>query len=123
MDSTSATGLSFENGGYKLQDDYPDVVEKADPADIEALKVLMSEGMRVCEDPQVVKRGRKLLELMGIASPEGGRQQPDGIEIIPKGAGIAHPGGTVTIGHSSKPDIINPILTSETISVNLMVRF
>jgi peptide/nickel transport system substrate-binding protein len=26
----------------------------------------------------------------------------------------------VTIGHSSKPDIINPILTSETISVNLM---
>ncbi len=122
LNTLSRAGISirFQNGGYKLQEDYPDVVREAGPADLEVLVVLLSEGMRVCEDPQIVECGRKLMELMGIAPPESGKQRPDEIEITPVAARVAYPGGTVTIGHSSKPDIINPILTSETISVNLM---
>ncbi len=110
--------IRFQNGGYKLQEDYSDILRKADPEDLEALKVLLSEGMRVCEDAQIVERGRRLMELVGL--PAGRERRPNEIEIVPEGVRAAYPGGTITIGHSSKPDIINPVLTSETISVNLM---
>ena len=122
LNTLSRAGISirFQDGGYKLQENYPDVVREADPTDMETLKVLLSEGMQVCKDPQMVERGRKLMEMMGIAPLESGKRQPDEIEIVPVTAKATYPGGTVAVGHSSKPDIINPILTSETISVDIM---
>jgi len=122
LNTLERAGISvrFQNGGYRLQEDYNDIPGKADPEDLKALQVLLSEGMRVCEDEHVVERGRRLLELIGIGSLEGRKERPNEIEIIHAGVAAAYPGGTIAIGHSSKPDIINPVLTSETISVNLM---
>jgi peptide/nickel transport system substrate-binding protein len=112
--------IRFENGGYKLQGGYNDILARADPRDLEALRILLSEGMRSCEDQQIVERGRRFMELMDMNFPKGEERRLDEIRTVPKGIAAAHHGGTVSIGHSSKPDVINPILTSETISVDLM---
>jgi len=119
--SRAGIAIRFQNGGYKLQqDDYTQIFGKAEPEDLETLGTLLSEGMRACEDDDLVERGKKLMELMGMALPARGKKRPNYIEIVSEGTEAAQHGGTITIGHSSVPSIINPILTSETVSVNLM---
>jgi len=122
LNTLSRAGISirFKKGGYRLQEDYRDIVRDADPEDLEALRVLLLEGMRVYEDDQVVQRGKRLMKQMGMDVTGKLKGQPGTIEIVSERTEPAYKGGTITIGHSSKPDIINPILTSETISVNLM---
>jgi len=103
LNTLERAGISvrFQNGGYRLQEDYNDIPGKADPEDLKALQVLLSEGMRVCEDEHVVERGRRLLELIGIGSLEGRKERPNEIEIIHAGVAAAYLGGTIAIGHSS----------------------
>ncbi len=112
--------VRFQDGGYKLQEDYGDILNQADPDRLEALKHLLSLGIENCEDDTIMEYGREFVELIEMNLPKEGKQGPEEIEVIPEDAKAANRGGTVTIGHSSRPDIINPILTSETISVNLM---
>jgi len=122
LNTLSRAGISihFRDGGYRLQEDYGDIIRKADPEDLEALEILLSLGMQACEDKQVLERGKRLQKLVDKSLPRKGKLRLDEIEILPEGRTDTHYGGTITIGHSSKPSIINPILTSETISVNLM---
>ena len=122
--SNAGIPVRFRNGGYRLQEDYADILadvfSKTDPKTLDALRVLLSLGMRNCEDDGILERGRDLMELIETSIPDLGRLQLSEIEILPEKAKAVYHGGTITVGHSSKPDVINPILTSETISVSLM---
>jgi len=122
--SNAGIPIRIQNGGYRLQEDYTDILSdvfrETDPKTLDALRVLLSLGMQNCEDDEVLERGKNLMKLMETSIPELGRWRPGEIEILPEKAKAVYHGGTITVGHSSKPDVINPILTSETISVNLM---
>ena len=126
LNTLSNAGISvrFRNGSYKFQEDYADILSnvfnKTDPETLDALRVLLSLGMQSCEDDEIMERGRDLMKLIETSIPELGRSRLSEMEILPEKAKAVHHGGTITVGHSSKPDVINPILTSETISVNLM---
>ncbi len=122
MNTLSKVGFSirFQNGGYKLQGAYDNLFSKAEPESLKALKLLISAGMRSYGDDKILGYGRKFIELIEMNLPEPEKRQLNKIEIIPEQVRANQHGGTLVIGHSSVPDIINPILTSETISVNLM---
>ena len=122
--SRAGIPVRLKNGGYRLQEDYTDilgdVLRKAGPEVMESLKLLLSLGMRICEDDRVAEHGRDLMKLIEMSLPGKGKLPWNEIEIMPEGVGAVHRGGAITMGHSSRPAIINPILTSETISVDLM---
>jgi len=120
MNTLSRAGISvrFQDGGYKLTEDGFKFLEIVDAGDLRALRALLFIGMQNCDDDELIINGRKFVDLIDEGLPK--RAVLDEIEITPKGLKTPHYGGAVTIGHSSKPDIINPILTSETISVTLM---
>ena len=126
LNTLSKAGIPIrcQNGGYRLQEDYTDtlsdILRGTDPETLDAVRVLLSLGMRTCEDDRVVERGIGFTKLMEESFPKQVGLGLSEIEMLPDKAGASYHGGTITIGHSSKPDIINPILTSETISVNLM---
>jgi len=123
LNTLSRAGISvqFQDGGYKLSEEGFDFLKRADTDDLRALRTLLSIGMQNCDDDEFLKGGKKLIELIDENLPQVKRVIPEEIEITPKGLKTLHHGGIVTIGHSSgKPAIINPILTSETISVTLM---
>ena len=111
--------VRFQEGGYVL----PDRLELLKEADVEVLRsvrTLLSMGMRDCDDAELLGYGKDFVELVDNYLPETRRGAPNEIEVIPEDMESSHHGGIVTIGHSSKPSIINPILTSDTISVSLM---
>ncbi len=122
LNTLSKVGISiqFQDGGYKLQGYYGDILREADPEALEALKLLLSAGMRTHRDERILEHGRNFLKLIDMNLPKKKGRRFNEIEIVPEEVRAINQGGTITIGHSSKPDIINPILTSETISVNLM---
>ncbi len=113
-----------QNGGYSLQEDHigilDDIFRETSTETSDAVRLLLSLGMQICEDDGIVERGKTVMKLIEESLPELEKLRRNEIEILPERAPVASYGGTVTIGHSSKPDIINPILTSETISVALM---
>ncbi len=112
--------VRFQRGGYRLTDDGLDFLRRFDIEEIRGIRALLSIGMQNCDDDELLKYGRNFIKLIDENLPRASRRTLDEIEIVPEGMKASHYGGTITIGHSSKPDIINPILTSETISVNLM---
>lgn len=118
LNTLTEVGISihFQDGGYKIKGGYADILSKADPEGLEAVRVLVMAGMRACDDEQALGHGGEFLEMIESRLPRKLQE----IRIVPEQVRAVHHGGTVTIGHSSKPDIINPILTSETISVTLM---
>ena len=118
--SNADISIRFQNGGYRMQEDYSDILRKSDTEGLEVLRELISLGMRNCKDKQLIGYGKEFMALIERNLPRSKKRPLDGIEIVPKGMRATHNGGTIVVGHSSKPDIINPILTSETISVNLM---
>jgi len=122
INTLSKVGISiqFRDGGYKLQGNYGDIFRKLNPEGLEALKLLVSAGMRTYEDERILAYGKNFIKLIEMNLPEKEERQFSEIEIVPEEIRAVHHGGAITIGQSSKPDIINPILTSETISVNLM---
>ncbi len=122
LNTLSEVGISiiFQDGGYKLQGDYSDIIGKTDPEGLAALRLLLLAGMRSYEDHRILKYGGEFLKLIEMKLSKREEQRTIEIEIVPEEIRAIHHGGEITIGHSSKPDIINPILTSETISVSLM---
>ena len=118
--SNADISIRFQNGGYRMQEDYSDILRKSDTEGLDALRELVSLGMRNCEDRQLLNHGKEFMALIERNLPRSKKQSLDGIEIVPKGMRATHKGGTIVVGHSSRPDIINPILTSETISMSLM---
>ena len=112
--------IQFQDGGYKLQGYYGDILRKISPESLEALKLLLSAGMQIYKDERVLKYGRDFMSLIEANLPKAKKRETGEIEIVSEEIRATHHGGTITVGHSSKPDIINPILTSNTISVNLM---
>ena len=112
--------IQFQDGGYKLQGYYGNILREVDPEGLEALKLLLSAGMQTYRDERILRYGRSFISLIETNMPKKQGRQLNEIEIISEEIRATHHGGTITIGHSSIPDIINPILTSETISVNLM---
>ncbi len=123
INTLSKVGVSiqFQNGGYKLRGYYGDVLRRFDPDGLEALRLLLSAGMRTYRDERILEYGRDFMKLIDMNLPKRRERRSDEIEIVPEAIRATNHGGTITIGHSSKPDnIINPILTSETISANLM---
>ncbi|MFC1715723.1 ABC transporter substrate-binding protein [Candidatus Poribacteria bacterium] len=118
--SKADISVRLQDGGYRLQDDYSDIFRKSDPDKLEALRDLLSLGIQNCQNDRTLEYGREFMELVAANLPRSRRQRPDEIEIVSEEVKAAYPGGAIAIGHSSKPAIINPILTSETISVSLM---
>lgn len=118
--SRADISIRFQNGGYRLQESSDAIFGKSDPEKLAALKELLSLGMQSCQDDRVLGYGKEFMGLIEANLPRSSNRQPGEIEIITEGAKVEHPGGTITIGHSSKPDIINPVLTSESISVCIM---
>ena len=118
--SNADISIRFQDGGYRLQEDYSNILRKSNTEGLDALRELVSLGMQNCEDRQLLGHGREFMALIERNLPRSRKRPLDGIETVPKGVSATHNGGTIIIGHSTKPDIINPILTSETISVNLM---
>ena len=122
--SRAGIPIRFQNGGYRLEDDYTDVFEdlfiNADPGTLEHIISLLSLGMQSSQDDVAVKHGKEFIKLIKATFPRLKKLRKGEIDILPEMAQATHHGGTVTIGHSSRPSIINPILTAETISVNLL---
>ncbi len=118
--SKADISIRFQNGGYRLQDGHSEIFSKSDPDRLEALRDLLSLGMQNCQDDRTLSYGKEFINLIEASLPRSQRRRPDRIEIVPEGIKAAHSGGTITIGHGSRPGIINPILTSETISASLM---
>lgn len=123
INTLSKIGMSiqFKNGGYKLQGNYSDILRKIDPEGLESLKLLLSAGMEIYKDERILKYGRDFIKLIKMNIPEKKERRLDEVEIVPEEVRATNRGGIITIGHCSKPDIINPILTSETISVSLIL--
>lgn len=106
---------SKKDGGYKL------LSQPASTFQIDELRLLKSAletYIPICEDEEF----RLAKELLGKIERTLPREtQRDFGEITIAAASAAgHYGGAITIGHSTKPSIINPILTASTISANLM---
>jgi len=122
INTLSNTGfpIRFQDGGYRLSEDRFDLLEKADARKLEAVKDVLSIGMRHCSDDQQIRHARDFIDLIdeNLPGTKGAAQRE--MTIVPAGIGATNYGGTVRIGHSSKPGIINPVLTTETISVTLM---
>ncbi len=112
--------VRFQRGGYRLTEDGYDFLNKFGIEEIKDIRTLLSIGMQNCDDDEVLKSGRDFIKLIDENLPKASGRTLDEIEILPEGMKATHYGGAITIGHGSKPGIINPILTSETISVNLM---
>ena len=120
LNTLSKVGISihFEDGGYKIKGNYGDILGGTEPEGLEALKLLLSAGMQSYRDNKVLEYGKEFMRLIDMNLPRKMRKRE--IEIVPEEVRAVRHGGTITIGHSSRPDIINPVLTTETISVNLM---
>jgi peptide/nickel transport system substrate-binding protein len=118
--SRAGIPVHFQDGGYRLSEDVPDLLKKVDVEGLRAIVRLLTIGMSNCEDRELLRHGRSFMRLIDDNLPKTPGRQSDEIEIVPAGMEASNYGGTISIGHSSKPDIINPILTSETISVTLM---
>ena len=79
----------------------------------EALALLVA----YTNDPQKKKECNKLLKSLDQRYPR--KKRGARLQIVKTGQ-AAEPGGTLTIGHASKPAPINPLTTTNTISANLM---
>ncbi len=112
--------VSYRKGGYKLQGYYGDILNNFKPESLEAIRKLLISGMRLHSDEKVLQHGREFLKLIDMNIPREGSSEPGEIDIISEAVRALNHGGIITIGHSSIPDIINPILTIETISANLL---
>ena len=118
--SRAGIPVRFRGDGYKLLEDRLDFLKEFNLQDLQSIRALLSIGIANCSDHELVESGGEFIKLIDNNLPRTMSGAPNSIEIIPSGVKDPDKGGTVTIGHSSKPDIINPILTSETISVHLM---
>jgi peptide/nickel transport system substrate-binding protein len=97
-----------------------DILKKFDVVGLRMLRDLLIIGIKNCADNELIRYGRDFVDYIDYNLPEKEVKSPVEMDVISSGARASNYGGTVTIGHSSKPDIINPILTSETISTTLM---
>lgn len=122
LNTLSRAGIQvrFHGDGYKVLEGKLDFLKEFNIQDLQSIRVLLSIGMANCNDHELLESGGEFIELIDKNLPRTMSGVPNTIEIIPSGVKDPDQGGAVTIGHSSRPDIINPILTSETISVNLM---
>ena len=118
--SRAGIPVRLQNGGYRLSEDRFDLLEKTDVRKLEAVKDMLSIGVEHCSDDQLIRHARDFMDLIDENLPGIKNSPPGEMTIVPDGVRATNYGGVVRIGHSSKPDIINPILTSETISVTLM---
>jgi len=118
--SRAGIPVRLQDGGYRLSEDRFDLLERTDVRKLEAVKDMLSIGVKHCSDDQLIRHARDFMDLIDENLPGIKNRSLGEMTIVPNGVRAANYGGTVRIGHSSKPDIINPILTSETISVTLM---
>lgn len=113
--------VKFQDGGYKLQGYYGEIFREVDAKGLEALKSLLMAGMQIYNDKQTLEYGRNFIKVIDMNLPKQEMRRFGEIEVVPEAVRATNRGGTIIVGHSSQPDrTINPILTSETISVNLM---
>jgi len=122
LNTLSRAGIQvrFHGDGYKVLEDRVDFLKEFDIQDLRSIRALLSLGMANCNDHELLESGGEFIKLIDNNLPRTMSGAPSAIEIIPSGVKDPDKGGTVTIGHSSRPDIINPILTFDSISVNLM---
>ncbi|MBD3184758.1 HTH domain-containing protein [Candidatus Poribacteria bacterium] len=116
--ANSGIPIRFDGQGYRLLDDSYDLFREIDLDSLRAARYLISKGMKYCEDDNIKNYGEKLLKLIDQNIPS--EKFFGMIRILSKGAKAKNRGGELIIGHSSKPSIINPILTSDTISATIM---
>jgi peptide/nickel transport system substrate-binding protein len=86
--------------------------------EIFCLRELLSSGMRICRDSDMLSAGKNIVAMIDAQNPH--LREPQRINILPGMTKPKQSGGIITIGHGSKPSVINPLLTVNTISVNLM---
>ena len=119
--SRAGIPVSFREDGYKLLEDRADFLRDFNTQDLQLIKTLLSIGMANCTDHDLLEAGEDFIKQIDENLPRAMSRKPNAINIVPAGVKEPETGGIVAIGHSSKPSMINPILTSETISVNLMM--
>ncbi|MBM3211048.1 HTH domain-containing protein, partial [Candidatus Poribacteria bacterium] len=112
--------VSSQKGEYRLQGYYGDILSNFKPESLEAIKKLIQSGMRLYTDEKILQHGREFIKLIDVNLPKSEKSEPNEIDIVPDGIRVYERVGSITIGQSSKPSPINPILTNETISVNLL---
>ena len=117
--SRAGISIRFDGHGYRLTKDMFDLLKDADIESLMAAKSLLALGLKNSNDDKLSKHGKNLIELIEENLPRDETTTYGRIQILPPEAEPSHRGGTITIGHSSIPSIINPILTSDTISVTL----
>ncbi|MFC1718387.1 ABC transporter substrate-binding protein [Candidatus Poribacteria bacterium] len=118
--SRAGIPVRLQDGGYRLSEDRFDILERADVRKLEAVKDVLSIGMKHCSNDELIRHARDFIDLIDENLPGTKSRPPGEMTVVPDGVRAANYGGTVRIGHSSRPDIINPILTFETISATLM---
>ena len=118
--SRAGIHIHFQDDGYKLPEEGVNLLKRFDLEDLEALRKILTAGMGNIKDAELIKQGMKFIEMIDENLPSPRRKSSDEVEITPEWIKPAHYGGTIIIGHSSKPTIINPVLTHDSISVPLM---
>lgn len=118
--SRAGIHVHFQEDGYKLPEEGINLLKRLDLEDLEALKNILTIGMGNIKDAELIKQEMRFIEMIDENLPGPRRRSSDEVEITPEWVKPTHYGGTVIIGHSSRPTIINPILTHDSISVTLM---
>jgi peptide/nickel transport system substrate-binding protein len=104
-----------KNGGYKL------LTKPAEAFRIEELRIMKSAletFIPICEKDEF-RLAKKLIRKIERALPTQ-RKTVKGEILIASAEAKERYGGTIIIGHSTEPESINPILTTSTISANII---
>ncbi len=72
--------VRLQNGKYKVPEDKLDLLEKVDVRDLEAVKDLLSIGMKHSGDDQLIRHGKDFIKLIDENLPG-----TKGIALIPSG--------------------------------------
>ena len=81
--SKADISIRFQNGGYRLQDDYSDIFRKSDPEKLAALRDLLSLGIQNCQDNRILDFGREFMDLIETNLPRSEKRRPAEIQIVP----------------------------------------
>ncbi len=84
--SRAGIPVRFQNGGYKLQEDYSDVLDeilrRTSPESLETLIALVSAGMQSYDDDRMSEQGKDFIKQIQKSFPKVGRPRLGEIQIV-----------------------------------------
>lgn len=118
--SKAGYSIRYKDGGYRLLEGDVNLLNRASIDTLKAVRELLPISLEYCDSEELRRHGKEFMELLDNNLPKGKSKVSGEMLIVPNGTKVSNYGGTVTIGHSSKPGAINPLINGETISVTLM---